>query len=114
MSERNEHTQDYGGTCDSCANGVAKMGSRQCRVCLEREAEVDAHIDEEVAPMIETPTDVTAILARPMRVALVAYYDAKRALAQTKADDHALMGRTVRVLTDAEVLDEYERMLGRR
>jgi hypothetical protein len=63
--------------------------------------------------MIETPTDVTAILARPMRVALAAYYDAARALAQTQADDHALMGRTVRVLTDAEVIDEYERMLGR-
>jgi hypothetical protein len=66
------------------------------------------------APMTETPTDVTAILARPMRVALAAYYDAKRALAQTKADDAALMGRTVRMLTDAEVIDEYERMLGRR
>ena len=66
------------------------------------------------APMTETPTDVTAILARPMRVALAAYYDAKRALAQVEADDHALMGRTVRVLTDAEVLDAYERMLGRR
>ena len=43
-----EHQQDYGGTCDSCANGVAQMGSRQCRVCLERDAEVDAHIDNEV------------------------------------------------------------------
>ena len=64
--------------------------------------------------MTEIPTDVTAILARPMRVALAAYYDAKRALAQTKADDAALMGRTVRVLTDAEVLDEYQRMLGRQ
>ena len=64
--------------------------------------------------MTETPTDTTAILARPMRVALVAYYDAKRALAQSKADDAALMARTVRVLTDAEVIDEYQRMLGRR
>ena len=48
MGMTNEHTQDYGGTCDTCANGVAKMGSRQCRVCLERDAEVDAHIDNEV------------------------------------------------------------------
>ena len=64
--------------------------------------------------MTETPTDVTAIFARPMRVALAAYYDAKRALTQVEADDHALMGRTVRVMTDAEVLDAYERMLGRR
>jgi len=66
------------------------------------------------APMTETPTDVTAVLARPMRVALAAYYEAKRALAQTQADEMAVMGRTVRVLTDAAVLDEYERMLGRR
>jgi hypothetical protein len=65
------------------------------------------------AQMTEIPTDVTAILASSMRVALVAYYDAKRALAQTQADDHALMGRTVRVLTDTDVLDEYQR-LGRR
>ena len=64
--------------------------------------------------MIETPTDATEILARPMRVALAAYYDAKCALAQSKADDAALMARTVRVLTDAEVIDEYQRMLGRR
>jgi len=64
--------------------------------------------------MTETPTDVTAVLARPMRVALAAYYEAKRALAQTQADEMAVMGRTVRVLTDAAVLDEYERMLGRR
>lgn len=63
--------------------------------------------------MTEIPTDVTTTLARPMRVALAAYYDAKRALAQVEADDHALMSRTVRVLTDAEVLDEYQRMLGR-
>ena len=61
------------------------------------------------APMTETPTDTTF-----ERAALVAHYDAKRALAQVEADDHALMGRTVRVLTDAEVLDAYERMLGRR
>lgn len=66
------------------------------------------------APMTEIPTDVTATLARPMRVALAAYYDAKRALAQTKADDAALMARTVRVLTDAEVIDKYYQMLGRR
>jgi len=45
----NEHQQDYGGTCDTCANGVAKLGARQCRVCLERDAEVDAHIDEQAA-----------------------------------------------------------------
>ena len=65
--------------------------------------------------MTETPTDTTAILARHMRVALVAYYDAEHALAQMKADDHALMARTVRVLTDAEVIDEYQRIaLGRR
>ena len=64
--------------------------------------------------MTETPTDVTATLARPLRVALVAYYETKHALAQMKADDHALMARTVRVLTDAEVIDEYQRMLGRR
>jgi hypothetical protein len=64
--------------------------------------------------MTETPTDVTATLADTMRVALAAYYDAKRALAQTQADDHALMGRTVRVLTDAEVIDEYYRMLARQ
>lgn len=61
------------------------------------------------APMTDTPTDTTF-----ERAALVAHYDAKRALAQVEADDHALMGRTVRVLTDAEVLDAYERMLGRR
>jgi len=64
--------------------------------------------------MTETPTDVTASLARPMRVALAAYYEAKRALAQTKADEMAVVGRTVRLLTDAEVLDAYEQMLGRR
>jgi len=66
--------------------------------------------------MTEIPTDVTTPLAdtmRVVRVALAAYYDAKRALAQVKADDHALMGRTVRVLTDAEVVDEYQRLLGR-
>ena len=64
--------------------------------------------------MTETQTDITDSLVRPVRVALAAYYDAKRALAQTKADDHALMARTVRVLTDAEVIDEYQRIVSRR
>jgi hypothetical protein len=62
---------------------------------------------------VEPTTDVTATPADTMRVAIVAYYDAKRASYQIDADDMAVMGRTVRVLTDAEVIDEYQRILGR-
>ena len=42
---KTEDAGDYGGTCDTCANGVAKVGHQQCPPCEQRDAEVDAHID---------------------------------------------------------------------
>jgi len=43
---KTEDAGDYGGTCDTCANGVAKAGHTQCPFCEKQAAEVDAHIDE--------------------------------------------------------------------
>ena len=56
--------------------------------------------------MTETPTDTTA-----QRAELVAYYERKRASAQQEADEMAVLGSTVRVLSDAAVDDEYRRMI---
>ena len=53
--------------------------------------------------MTETPTDTTL-----ERAALVAHYDLQRASYQLQADEMALLGRTVRVLRDADVIDEYK------
>jgi len=61
------------------------------------------------APMTDTPTDTTF-----ERAALVAHYDLQRASYQLQADEMAMLGRTVRVLRDADVIDEYDQMLGRR
>ena len=58
------------------------------------------------APMTETPTETMA-----ERAALVAYYDARRASYQTDVDAMAVLGSTVRVLTDAQVLDEHQRLV---
>ena len=63
--------------------------------------------------MTETPTDTTA-----QRAELVAYYEGRRAQAEihaayahVEADEMGVMGRTVRVLSDAAVDDEYRRMI---
>ena len=63
----------------------------------------------------------TLIDTATQRVALVAYYDRRRAQAQLRAthaqieaDAMDVMGRTVRILTDAAVTDEHQRMLGQR
>jgi hypothetical protein len=63
--------------------------------------------------MTETPTETIA-----ERAALVAYYDARHvqaqqraANAQIEADAMDVLGRTVRVLTDAQVLDEHQRLV---
>jgi hypothetical protein len=65
------------------------------------------------APMTETPTETIV-----ERAALVAYYDVRHvqaqqraANAQIEADAMAVLGRTVRVLTDAQVLDEHQRLV---
>ena len=58
--------------------------------------------------MTDTPTGTTA-----QRAALVAYYERKRASAQQEADVMAVLGSTVRVLGDAAVDDEYQRVIGR-
>ena len=55
------------------------------------------------APMTDTPTDTTF-----ERAALVAHYDLQRASYQLQADKMAMLGRTVRVLRDADVIDEYK------
>ena len=55
------------------------------------------------APMTDTPTDTTF-----ERAALVAHYDLQRASYQLQADEMAMLGRTVRVLRDADVIDEYK------
>ena len=55
------------------------------------------------APMTKTPTDTTV-----ERAALVAHYDLQRASYQLEADEMALLARTVRVLRDADVIEEYE------
>ena len=53
--------------------------------------------------MTDTPTDTTF-----ERAALVAHYDLQRASYQLEADEMALLARTVRVLRDADVIEEYE------
>ena len=89
----NEHAQDYGGTCDTCANGVAKMGSRQCRACLEREAEVDAHIDNEVF--------------QRQLVAVADHYSAQIRAAKAIIDDLQLKLDTLRFLDPPSLDLEY-------
>ena len=67
--------------------------------------------------MTETLTDT---ITTGRRAALVAYYELRRtqaqvraAHAQIEAEQMDVMGRTVRMLSDAAVLDEYQRILGR-
>lgn len=95
----NEHQQDYGGTCDTCANGVAKMGSRQCRACLERDAEADAHIDEEAQQ--------AAAVAEQQLAELHDYYAQRIAAAKAIVDDATLRWGTVRFLDHAGIDLEY-------
>lgn len=52
--------------------------------------------------MTDTLTDTTA-----QRAALVAHYEIERAIYQLQADKMDAMGRTVRLLSDAQVADEY-------
>lgn len=66
--------------------------------------------------MTDTPTDTTA-----QRAELVVYYEGRRAQAErhaahahVEADEMGVMGRTVRVLSDAAVADEYQRLVVRR
>lgn len=66
--------------------------------------------------LTDTPTDTTA-----QRAELVAYYEGRRAQAErhathahVEADEMGVMGRTVRVLSDAAVADEYQRLVVRR
>jgi len=94
----NEHQQDYGGTCDTCANGVAKMGSRQCRVCLERDADVDAHIDNEVF--------------QQQLVAVADYYSAQIRAAQAIIDDLQPKLDTLRFLDPPSLDLEYRGVFG--
>ena len=51
----NEHQQDYGGTCDTCADGVAQLGSLQCAVCLYRDTAVE-ELDQLIAYAYEAKT----------------------------------------------------------
>ena len=67
--------------------------------------------------MTDTLTDTITI---EYRAALVAYYERRRvqaqriaADAQTEADAMAVMGNTVRILGDAAVTDEYQRLVTR-
>ena len=67
--------------------------------------------------MTEIPTDTIAVTRR---AALVEYYERRRAQAQrcathaqTEADEMAVMGNTVRILGDAAVTDEYQRLVTR-
>ena len=55
-------------------------------------------------------TDI--LTATAQRAALVAYYEIERAIAQTQADEMHVMGRTVRLLSDAQVADEYHSLVG--
>lgn len=100
-----EHQQDYGGTCETCANGVAKMGSRQCRVCLERDAEVDAHEEAQQA-------EVMAV-AEQQLAELHDYYAQRMAAAKAIVDDATLRWGTVRFLDPAGVDLEYRGVFGR-
>lgn len=95
----NEHTQDYGGTCDTCANGMAQMGSRQCRVCREREAEVDAHIDEYVF--------------QQQLVAVADHYSAQIRAAQAIIDEVQPKLDTLRFLDPPSLDLEYRGVFGR-
>ena len=61
---KTEDAGDYGGTCDTCANGVARAGHLQCPTCERREAEVEAHIDEESERMVPTLVEIDAGFAR--------------------------------------------------
>ena len=67
--------------------------------------------------MTETLTDT---IITEQRAALVAYYERRRAQAQriaihaqTEADEMAVLGNTVRILGDAAVADEYQRLVTR-
>ena len=67
--------------------------------------------------MTQTLTDTITI---EHRAALVAYYERRRAQAQlrathaqTEADEMAVLGSTVRILGDAAVADEYQRLVTR-
>lgn len=40
-----EDAGDYGGTCDTCANGIAKAGHLQCAACERIAADGDEHAD---------------------------------------------------------------------
>lgn len=43
---RRDDPEGYGGTCDTCANGTAVLGSRQCRECMKREVEDMSRMSE--------------------------------------------------------------------
>ena len=55
-------------------------------------------------------TDI--LTATAQRAALVAHYEIERAIYQLQADKMDAMGRTVRILSDAHVDDEYHDLVG--
>ena len=95
-THQNERT-DYGGTCDTCDRGTAKLGSRQCQQCEDTHTRGCGCEDGWSCDDCRS-TDATDAIR--FRIELVDYYEAKRAKAQADADEYALIGRTAKYLDD--------------
>lgn len=96
---KTEDAGNYGGTCDTCSDGVAKPGHLCCSTCERWQDEEEAHIDEQS----KTPD-------HEKRQALVQYYADIAATARNTIEDADLMGRTVQYL-ESDGLDlEYRRV----